>query len=153
MSYANKLNLSIIAYQINDHGFEYNMIALRNAYDVFLLSKKTNAKAAVNSLNKLSNSLSCFLAICNEVFNNIVSLEYNKTTKTTSYISVFNNQFTNTIKTKRKHRCIKICIGVKFRLNFIYKSITNKEYRVWIFKRVTDKNWYIEKLVKSGLKE
>ena len=153
LSYANKLNLSIIAYQINDHGFEYNMIALRNAYDVFLLSKKTNAKAAVNSLNKLSNSLSCFLAICNEVFNNIVSLEYNKTTKTTSYISVFNNQFTNTIKTKRKHRCIKICIGVKFRLNFIYKSITNKEYRVWIFKRVTDKNWYIEKLVKSGLKE
>ena len=40
LSYANKLNLSIIANQINDSGFYYKTIALRNAYDVFLLSKK-----------------------------------------------------------------------------------------------------------------
>ena len=45
LSYANKLNLSIIANQINDHGFDYKTMALRNAYDVFLLSKKTNAKS------------------------------------------------------------------------------------------------------------
>jgi hypothetical protein len=35
LSYANKLNLSIIANQINDSGFYYKTIALRNAYDVF----------------------------------------------------------------------------------------------------------------------
>ena len=40
LSYANKLNLSIIANQINDSGFYYKTMALRNAYDVFLLSKK-----------------------------------------------------------------------------------------------------------------
>ena len=40
LSYANKLNLSIIANQINDNGFYYKTMALRNAYDVFLLSKK-----------------------------------------------------------------------------------------------------------------
>ena len=40
LSYANKLNLSIIANQINDSGFYYKTIPLRNAYDVFLLSKK-----------------------------------------------------------------------------------------------------------------
>ena len=47
LSYANKLNLSIIANQINDSGFYYKTMALRNAYDVFLLSKKTNANAAL----------------------------------------------------------------------------------------------------------
>ena len=62
LSYANKLNLSIIANQINDDGFYYKTMALRNAYDVFLLSKKTNAKEEVNSLNKLSHPLNCFLA-------------------------------------------------------------------------------------------
>ena len=60
LSYANKLNLSIIANQINDSGFYYKTMALRNAYDVFLLSKKTNAKAAVNALNNLTNPLNCF---------------------------------------------------------------------------------------------
>jgi len=62
LSDANKLNLSIIANQINDHGFDYKTMALRNAYDVFLLSKKTNAKEAVNALDKLTNPLNCFLA-------------------------------------------------------------------------------------------
>ena len=50
LSYANKLNLSIIANQINDYGFYYKTVALRNAYDVFLLSKKTSAKDAVQYL-------------------------------------------------------------------------------------------------------
>ena len=101
MSYANKLNLSIIANQINDSGFYYKTMALRNAYDVFLLSKKTNAKDAVNSLDKLTNPLQCFLAACYEVFNTVESLEYNKTTKTASYLSVFNSQFANRKRTKR----------------------------------------------------
>ena len=81
MSYANKLNLSIIANQINDYGFYYKTMALRNAYDVFLLSKKTNAKDAVNTLDKLSHPLNCFLAACYEVFDRVDSLEYNKTKK------------------------------------------------------------------------
>ena len=78
LSYANKLNLSIIANQINDYGFDFKTVALRNAYDVFLLSKKTNAKDAVNTLNKLSHPLNCFLAACYEIFNSVDSLEYKK---------------------------------------------------------------------------
>jgi hypothetical protein len=152
LSYANKLNLSIIANQINDSGFYYKTIALRNAYDVFLLSKKTNAKEAVCSLNKLSHPLNCFLAACYEVFNSVDSLAYNKTTKTASYLSVFNSQFTNRKRTKRKHNRIKISLFIKSRVNILYKSIIYKEYRVWFFKRVTDKNWYKEKIIQLGIK-
>ena len=152
LSYANKLNLSIIANQINDSGFYYKTMALRNAYDVFLLSKKTNAKDAVNTLDKLSDPLNCFLAACYEVFNTVESLEYNKTKNAASYLSVFNSQFTNPIPTKRRHKRIKIYLFIKSRVKIIYKSIIYKEYRVWLFKRVSDKNWYKEKLVHLGLK-
>ena len=129
MSYANKLNLSIIANQINDNGFYYKTMALRNAYDVFLLSKKTNAKDAGNTLKNLTNPLNCFLAACYEVFNTVESLEYNNTKNAASYLSVFNSQFTNRKRTKRKHKRIKIYLFIKFRLNIIYKSIIYKEYR------------------------
>ena len=152
LSYANKLNLTIIANQINDSGFYYKTMALRNAYDVFLLSKKTNAKEAVNTLDKLSDPLNCFLAACYEVFNTVESLEYNKTKNAASYLSVFNSQFTNPIPTKRRHKRIKIYLFIKSRVKIIYKSIIYKEYRVWLFKRVSDKNWYKEKLVHLGLK-
>ena len=153
LSYANKLNLSIIANQVNDSGFYYKTMALRNAYDVFLLSKKTNAKKAVNILDKLSHPLNCFLAACYEVFNSVESLEYNKTIKTASYLSEFNSQFANPIPTKSKPKSIKIYLYIKVRLYIILKSIIYKEWRVWLFKRLTDKNWYKEKGIQLGLKK
>ena len=153
LSYANKLNLSIIANQINDNGFYYKTIALRNAYDVFLLSKKTNAKDAVNALDKLTNPLNCFLAACYEVFNKIDSLEYNRTKKATAYLSIFNSQFTNRKTTKRRHKLIKTYLFLKSRINILYKSIIYKEYRVWLFKRVTDENWWKEKGIQLGIKK
>ena len=153
LSYSNKLNLSIIANQINDSGFYYKTIALRNGYDVFLLSKKTNAKEAMNTLDKLSHPLNCFLAASYEVFNKVASLEYNKNSKTASYLSAFGNQFIDRNKTKRRHNRIKTYIFVKSRLNIVYKALFQKEYSIWLFKRLTDKNWYKEKLIQLGLKK
>ena len=146
LSYANKLNLSIITDQINDNGFYYKRMALRNAYDVFLLSKKTNAKSAVNELNKLTNPLNCFLAACYEVFNSVDSLEYNNTKKAASYLSIFNSQFINSRKTKRQHKRIKIYLFLKHRLNIIYKCIVYKEYQVWLFKKLTSLVFYKRRL-------
>ena len=152
LSYANKLNLSIIASHINDNGFDYKTIALRNAYDVYLFSKKTNAKNALNTLDKLTELLNFFLATCYTVFNKIDSLEYNDTTKTDFYLTVFNSQFSNINKTKRKHKNIKNYLFVKSRFDALYKSILYKEYRIWLFKTVTDINWYKEKLLQLGIK-
>jgi hypothetical protein len=153
LSYSNKLNLSIIANQINDDGFYYKTVALRNAYDVFLLSKKTNAKDAVNTLHKLTHPLNCFLAACYYVFNKVPSLEYHKTTKTASYLSVFISQFGNSSKVRRRHNRIKNYLFIKSKIKDIYKNFLYKEFRVWVFKRVTDKNWYKKKQIQFGLKE
>jgi ribosomal protein S17E len=142
LSYANKLNLSIIANQINDSGFYYKTMALRNAYDVFLLSKKTNAKEALNALDKLANPLNCFLAACYEVFNTVDSLEYNKTKKAAAYLRGFYSQFSNGEKTKRQHNRIRIFLRVKLRLIFLYKGTFRKEYRSYFYKRVIDEIWH-----------
>ena len=153
LSYANKLNLSIISSHINDDGFYYKTIALRNSYDVFLLSKKTNVKNAFNSLNKLSHPLNCFLAACYEIFNEPESLKYNPSAKIESYLSGFNSQFTNPIPKKRYTIFYKIYIFVKRIFFVLFKSISHVEYRVFLFKSLTDKNWYKQKLVQFGIKK
>ena len=61
LCFEDQLSLSIIAKQINDDGFYYKNIMLRNAYDVYLLSKKTIAKDAFSKFNTLKNPLNCFL--------------------------------------------------------------------------------------------
>ena len=152
LGYANKLNLSIIANQINDNGFYYKTINLRNAYDVFLMSKKTNAKDAMNTLDKLSHPLNCFLAACYEVFNKIDSLEYNNTKKTALYLSVFNSQLTNPKLFNRKSKFNKY-LYIKKILDVLCKAIIKKRYRVFLFNRLTDKKYYKEKLIQLGIKK
>jgi hypothetical protein len=153
LSDANKLNLSIIANQINDRGFEYKTMALRNAYDVFLLSKKTSAMAAVQGLGKLSHPLHCFLAACYEVFDSVESLAYTPTKKVSIYLRTFTDQFTNPKATQSRHKRIKRYEFIKIRITLLYKAMLYKEYRVWLFHLLTDKNWYKRKLVQLGIKE
>ena len=153
LSYANKLNLSIITNQINDNGFCYKTIALRNAYDVYLLSKKTCATEAIQKLDKLTNPLNCFLAACYEVFNNIKSLDYKKTKKTKRYLNAFNKQFLSIKASKRRHSLIKIYLFLKSRLNILYKATVQNDYRIWLFNVIMDKSWYNRKLFQLGIKK
>ena len=61
LSYANKVNLTIVANQINDRGYHYKNIGLRNAYDVFLLSKQTVAGSkAMGSLQDFKGTIRMF---------------------------------------------------------------------------------------------
>ena len=153
MSYENKLNLSITSYQINDIGYYYNTINLRNAYDVFLLSKKTNAKKSFSKFKTLRIPLNCFLAICYVTFGEINSLEYHKTEKTDNYLSVFNSLLLNERKRKSRIKLKYRKVFIKKRLSVIYKSIFDKEYRNWLLNRILDKSWQIEKMVQLGFKK
>tara|TARA_X000000950_G_scaffold18970_1_gene20517 strand:- start:2169 stop:3278 length:1110 start_codon:yes stop_codon:yes gene_type:complete len=150
LSFANKLNLSIIAYQINDNGFYFKRLALRNAYDVFLLSRTTNTLDAISSLNKLSHPLNCFLAVCHEVFNRAETITYNKNEKTSLYLKNFNDQFKKPVKEQSK--ITKICMFIKRIIYILYKSIIHKDYRSFLIKALTDKNWYYQKLIQFGIK-
>ncbi|WP_298780232.1 nucleotidyltransferase family protein [uncultured Polaribacter sp.] len=153
MSYQNQLCLSIIAKQINDSGMHFKNIALRNAYDVFLLSKKTEAKKAFNQFNKLKNPLNNFLALCFEVFNKVDSLQYQENKETKKYVSIFKRHLVDESLGKKKYKNTSRKLFIKSRFNIIYKSIFNKSYRNWLIKRTSDKNWQKEKLIQLGFKK
>ena len=157
MSFENQLSLSIIAYQINDDGFEYKSITIRNAYDVYLLSKKTNAKNAFLEFNTLQYPLYCFLASCYEVFNKPSSLQYKSSKKTERYLVLFyryiNDRKLAELKAKKIISRIKRKNNFIYRFYLIYNSFFHKENRTWIYKRITDKNWRKEKLIQLGLKK
>ena len=153
LSYANKLNLSIISNQIDDNGFYYKTMALRNAYDVFLLSKKTNGKNSFSKFKTLKNTLNCFLAICYVAFGKIDSLEYHKTEETEKYLSLFDSLLLNERKRKSRIKLKNRQLFIKNRLSILYKSLFDKEYRDWLLKRILDKNWQREIMVRLSLKK
>ena len=153
LSFENQLIISIAAHQINDQGYLKKNIALRNAYDLFLLSKKTNAKNAFKKFNTLQHPLHCFLASCFEVFNKPQSLRYINSTKTEKYLIKF-NKFINDKKLAEKEYKKSIRKRtISVRIEIIFKSFFYKKYRVWLFKRITNKNWRKEKLIQLGRKK
>jgi hypothetical protein len=135
LSFEKQLSLSIISSQINDYGFELKNFSLRNAYDVFLLSKKVDVKKSVSKFTKLKNQLNCFLANCKLVFGDLESLKYYKTKQTENYLKAFEKSLYNSkSNTNIDFKLIKINLFKKF--DFVCKSIFNNENRKWLLKRL-----------------
>lgn len=138
LSFENQLSLSIITSQINDYGFEFDRFSLRNAYDVFLLSKKVDTEKTISKFTKLKNPLNCFLANCNLVFGDLESLKYHKTKEAENYLKAFNKSL---YKSKSNLKINFKLIRVKFnrRFGIFCKSIFNFENRKWILNRIKSK--------------
>jgi len=138
LSFKNQLSLSIISSQINDYGFDFKNFSLRNAYDVFLLSKKVDTKKVISKFTKLKNPLNCFLANCNLVFGDLESLKYHKTKEAENYLKAFNKSLY-----KRKSNLIinfkSIKINLNRRFDIICKSIFNREIRKWLLNTIKRK--------------
>ena len=136
LSFENQLSLSIIASQINDSGFDLKKISLRNAYDVFLLSKKVDTKKTILKFTKLKSPLNCFLANCNLVFGDLKSLEYYKTKESESYLKTFNKSL---YRSKSIINFKLITINLYRRFGKFFKSIYNSENRKWLLNRIKSK--------------
>ena len=136
LSFENQLSLSIISSQINDYGFELKNFSLRNAYDVFLLSKKVDTKKAISKFTMLKNPLNCFLANCNLVFGDLESLKYNKTKEAENYLKAFNKSLYRS-KSIINFKLFTINLYRKF--GKFCKSIFNSEYRKWLLNRIKRK--------------
>lgn len=138
LSFENQLSLSIIASQINDYGFELKNFSLRNAYDVFLLSKKVDTKKVISKFTKLKNPLNCFLANCNLIFGDLESLEYHKTKESENYQKVFNRSLQKSKSNlKINFKLFKINLNIRF--GIVCKSIFNSKNRKWLLNRIKRK--------------
>lgn len=139
LSYDDQLVLSILANQINDNGFYYKNITLKNAYDVYLLSKKTDALKAFENFNKLKHPLNCFLASCYQVFNEIDSLTYDSTPESEKYLRDFNAYLTEDKKRIKDYRKTKARLFLVRKKDFIMKTILQKDFRKWFFNDIKGK--------------
>lgn len=138
LSFENQILASMISIQINDYGYDLKKFSLRNAYDVYLLSKKVNTKKAISKLNKLKEPLNCFLACCNLVFGNLQTINYNKSIETENYLDEFKKSL-NKKKPMLNVDIKSIKINFQRRLGIACRSILNKEGRIWLLNRFLSK--------------
>jgi hypothetical protein len=141
LSFKNQLSLSIIAEQINDLGVEFNAVSLRNAYDVFLLSKKTNAKNAFDQFHRIKNPLNCFLAASFQILNEPKSLQYQTTKETKKYLDTFNLELDNAKLREKRRVKIRLKRYIKNQFRAMNMLFFDKIHRASVYKQVTEKGW------------
>lgn len=143
--------LSIISKQINDCGYLYKQIALRNSYDIFLLSKKASAKEAITGLKRISQLMNFYLAITFMVFGKPKSLKYHSNLKTDNYINKFKKYLDKNPRFRNKS--LKFFLYIKNKMNIYIKVIVNRDMRNWFIEKLRSKNWQKKKLIQFGLKK
>lgn len=134
-----KIALSIISNQINDYGFNFREISLRNAYDVFLLSKKQKTKINFSNFNKLNKPLSFFIAICHEVFGKVDSFKYTKTKESEKFLSVYKSLLKNKTRRKFRRKLKRFEIYIWAVASILSQSLFNKEIRKLIIRKTLRK--------------
>ena len=144
--------LSIFSNQINDYGYDYKSMGLKNAYDFLLLNSKEPDTEFALRFNKLQTPIYCFIAAVDYLFGDL-GLTFDNNKKVQKYL----NGFKSLLHSPRKRKIYSRIIGIKLftvkRLKVISKSFVNKEYRIWLFRRISDKRWQREKLVQLKLKK
>jgi hypothetical protein len=114
--------------QANDLGYWHKTISLRNSYDLFLLSKKTNTLEALASQKKYFNLLNTFLASSSYVFQTSSSITYKENAITTAYLKkvilyLDAPQKMKSNKKKWSHYFNSKTRWKKFRLAFVNKEV------------------------------
>lgn len=144
LSIQNQIDLSCLAWQINDNGYFFKNNSLKVSYDVFLNSlKNTKPKPICQKLFKYTNS---FLALSSEVLSTN-KIAYKSSKDTEKYVLStlkFQKNKLNIIYYKIK----QFYIWCKIRLIILIKSIYDENYRKFVTSRLKDKNWRKEKIRK-----
>lgn len=132
--------LSIFSNQINNNEFEFKSVNLRSAYDVFLLSKISPDINYITEFNKLQKPINCFLATSHYLFGEIDTINFNKTKYAENYINGFKKLLFSPQRRKLKSKVITLKVFIHKMLIIIFKTFYQKDYRIWLIKRVFDKN-------------
>tara|TARA_R110002167_G_scaffold25703_1_gene88959 strand:+ start:295 stop:1398 length:1104 start_codon:yes stop_codon:yes gene_type:complete len=151
ISYDNQLCLSIISTHINDNGFLFKRISLKNSYDVFLLSLKVNTLKAVTSLKFLSFKLNSYLATSYYALGKPKSILWIKNSRTKKYLYNFFKYLDK--KPKLKFKLLNLFLFLKLRISIIKKVFIKKEMRKWFFELINSKKWQNEKMIQLGIKK
>ena len=142
LSFQDQLAHTIINNQINDKNYYYKNIPLRNAYDLFLLSHKTNTLKCLYNYPKLFKYLNSFLSTTSLVFNKPTSIVFIKNKQCSSYEAIVKKKLEHPAYCIIHSSCIDLFIYVKSNTLILIKALYQKRYFLFVIDKIVDPSWY-----------
>jgi hypothetical protein len=143
---------NILSVQLNDDGYYYAAISLRQSYDLLLLSLRKNPLTVVKKFGKFFHCLNANLALSNKLFGDPGCLPYQPTWLSRIFLSRIMRHINNPGWARFSRFVLYMAQRIFNNFKLLALSIFNKNVRQSIFARLTDLKWYGEHLrsYKSG---
>jgi hypothetical protein len=142
LSHEHQIVHTIINKQLNDYGYLYRNIALRNYYDLFLLSFKANTLKSTVGFPKIFKQLNSFLAIASYIFPNTQSILFEKNEKVIRYKNRTLKLLDTPKKNQNRNKFLRFYIITNIRIKLLTKALYSKSHCIYVLHKLRDIKWY-----------
>jgi hypothetical protein len=142
LSHEHQITHTIINKQLNDYGYLTKNIALRNYYDLFLLSFKTNTLNSISKFPTIFKQLNSFLAIASFIFPNTQSISFKKKPNVIHYKNSVLKLLNHPKQAKRRVIFFKLYFITNIRLKLLVKALYSKYHFIFVLNKLSDIKWY-----------
>lgn len=142
LSHMHQISHTIINKQLNDHGHLYKNIALRNYYDIYLLSFKENTLKSILEFPTIFDRLNSFLNNAFLLFHNSSTIIFEENTKTLRHQKSVEKILDAPSKYRFKNSILKTYLITENRVNLLIKACYSKKHFFYVMSKLTDVKWY-----------
>jgi hypothetical protein len=142
LSHTHQIAHTLVNKQLNDYGHLYKNIALRNYYDVYLLSFKANTLKSILEFTKIFDSLNSFLSNASFIFPNSPTIIFEENSKTLRHQKSIIKRLEAPSKYRFRSIIRKKYLRIKIRVNLLIKACYSKKHFVYVMSKLTDIKWY-----------
>lgn len=143
-SFNNQILNAVLPKQINDNLYHTKVIPLRTVYDIFLMSKKQRNGAPKTNIKKVNNRFNNFLACAELLLNYNTKLGETENKYSRSYLKGFILKLENSKKEKIKESFFAHYMRIRDRFKILQYSFTDKEYRHYSLKKLSQIEFYLK---------
>lgn len=142
LSYGHQITHTIINKQLNDYGYLHKNIALRNYYDLYLLSFKTNTLKSIGEFSKIFKQLNSFLIIASNIFPNTKSILFEENSNAIRYEKSVLKLLDTPKRYKKRNQFLRLYTLNKLRIKLLIKALYSKSHCIYVLKKLSDIRWY-----------
>ncbi|MEE9349554.1 MAG: nucleotidyltransferase family protein [Flavobacteriaceae bacterium] len=142
LAHDHQITHTIINKQLNDYGYLYQNIALRNYYDLYLLSFKGNTLKSIGEFPKIFKQLNSFLALASFIFPNTQSIHFEENSNVIRYTNLAFKALDAPKKHKIRNNIIGLCIITNVRIKLLIKALYSKNHLIYVLNKLSDIKWY-----------
>ena len=142
LSYEHQIAHTIINKQLNDYGYVYKNVALRNYYDLYLLSSKANTLKSIERFPSIFKPLNTFLAVASVIFPSNNHIHFEKNLKTLRAQKSVLKLLESPKKMHFRNKCFRLLFITKIRTSILIKAFDSKNTFFYVLNKLIDFNWY-----------